>query len=272
MDFTNILFRCSQLGHLMTEPRSKAAKDAGELSETTKTHLIDVYVQNKYGRQTDISNKYITKGLMVEEDSITLYSRVKKTFFKKNEKHLSNEFIKGTPDLFTGHTIGQAEIIIDIKSSWDIFTYFRNHTKGVSDLYYWQLQGYMALTGAQSAKLAFCLVDTPGTLILDAQRKLMWQMNAGTEENEDYKKACEELEVAMIFSDIPMSERVMEFDIKRDNEGIEKLYSKVKKAREFLNELEQSLNPSLLLATHDEEINATIIEPVNFLSKLKKIS
>lgn len=256
----------------MTEPRTKAAKDAGELSEGTKTHLIDVYVQNKYGRQTDISNKYITKGLMVEEDSITLYSRVKKTFFKKNEKHLFNQFIKGTPDLFTGLMIEQAESIIDIKSSWDIFTYFRNHTKGVSDIYYWQLQGYMALTGAQSAKLAFCLVDTPETLILDAKRKLMWQMNAGTEENEDYKKACEELEIAMIFSDIPMNERVLEFDVERDNEGIEKLYSKVHRSRQFLNELEASLNPSIILATHDEEVNATIIEPVNILSKLKKIS
>jgi hypothetical protein len=245
----------------MVEPRTKAAKDAGELSETTKTHLIDVFVQNKYGRQTDISNKYITKGLMVEEDSITLYSRVKKTFFKKNEKHLSNEFIKGTPDLFTGLQIEEAEMIIDIKSSWDIFTYFRNHSKGISDLYYWQLQGYMALTGAKSAKLAFCLVDTPETLILDAQRKLMWQMNAGTEENEDYKKACQELEVAMIFSDIPMTERVMEFDVKRDEAGINLLYEKVKKARKYLNELEASLNP-VMLATHDSEVNATIVEQI----------
>lgn len=262
MDFSKTLFRCSSLGHLMTEPKSKAAKDAGELSEGAKTHLIDVYVQNKYGRRTDISNKYITKGLMVEEDSITLYSRVKKTFFKKNEEHLSNEFIKGTPDLFTGTEIRKAESIIDIKSSWDIFTYFRNYTKGASDLYNWQLQGYMALTGAKSAKLAFCLVDTPETLIMDAKRKLMWQMNAGTEENEDYKKACDELDVSMIFSDIPMSERVMEFDIERDQDGIEKLYSKITKARAFLNELENSLNPSLLIAAHDKEVNAVIIEKV----------
>lgn len=262
MDFSNILFRCSQLGHLMVEPRTKTAKDAGELSETTKTHLIDVYVQNKYGRQTDISNKYITKGLMVEEDSITLYSRVKKTFFKKNERHLFNEFIKGTPDLFTGLEVEQADMIIDIKSSWDIFTYFRNHSKGVSDMYYWQLQGYMALTGAKSAKLAFCLVDTPETLILDAQRKLMWQMNAGTQEIEDYKKACEELEVSMVFSDIPMSERVMEFDIQRNDAGINLLYSKITKARAYLNDLENSLNPSTLLATLDSQVNATIVEQI----------
>lgn len=31
-------------------------------------------------------------------------------------------------------------------------------------------------------------------------------------------------------------------------------------------------NPSLMLASHDEEVSATIIEPINILSKLKKIS
>lgn len=260
MNFATTLFRCSALGYLLVEPRTKAAKEAGELSETTKTNLIDIYVSAKYGRQTDITNKYITKGLMVEEDSITLYSRVKKTFFKKNEKHLSNEFIKGTPDLFTGSEIEKAETIIDIKSSWDIFTFFRNIPKGVNDMYYYQLQGYMALTGAKSAKLAFCLIDTPETMIMDAKRRLMWQMNAGTEENEDYKNACDELDLKMTYSDIPLKEKVIEYDIERNDADIDRIYDKVKKAREFLNQIEMSLNPDMVLAIYDSEINATIIE------------
>jgi hypothetical protein len=79
----------------MTESRTK-----NDLSETTKTHLIDVYVANRYGRQEDIQSKFIEKGLAVEEDSITLYSRIKKDFYKKNEDHLKNSWIKGTPDLY----------------------------------------------------------------------------------------------------------------------------------------------------------------------------
>lgn len=66
--------RCSSIGYIMTEPRS-----GNGLSETTKTHLVDLYVANKYGRNTDTFNKYVQKGLAVEEDSITLYSRVKNT-------------------------------------------------------------------------------------------------------------------------------------------------------------------------------------------------
>lgn len=255
MNFSNILFRCSSLGYLMTESRSKS----DPLSETTKTHLIDVYVQNKYGRQTDISNKYIEKGLMVEEDSITLYSRVKKTFFKKNEEHLSNEFIKGTPDLFTGIEITSADTIIDIKSSWDIYTFFRVHTQQINKMYYWQLQGYMALTGAKKAKLVYCLVNTPETIILDEERKLFYKMNAGTTENPDYIKACEELRNAMQFDDIRMNERVIELEVERNEDDIAALYKRVVASRYYLNALEIAINPSAVVAEYDKDVNATIV-------------
>jgi hypothetical protein len=258
MNFSTILFRCSSLGHIMTESRSKS----DPLGETCKTHLIDVYVQNKYGRQTDITNKYIEKGLQVEEDSITLYSRVKKNFFKKNELHLHNEFIKGTPDLFTGLEIHGADSIIDIKSSWDIYTFFRVHTKDLNKMYYWQLQGYMALSGAKSAKLVYCLVNTPETFLLDEKRKLFYRMNAGTEENPDYVKACEELEKAMSFDDIPMSERVIEFEIARNDADIEALYKRVIECRKYLCQLETKLNPQGIIAEHFADLNTTILKAI----------
>jgi len=233
----NVLFRCSSLGHLMTEPISKADKEAGNLSESAKTNLIDIYVRETYGRQTDISSKFIEKGLMVEEDSITLYSRVKKNFFKKNEEHLSNEFLRGTPDLFTGKSIDTADCIIDIKSSWDIFTFFRAKHKKINPLYYWQLQGYMALTGAKKATLAYCLVNTPDAFIQDEKRKVFYKMNIATEDNEVYQEACKHLDLAMTYEDIPMEDRIAEFHIERDEAGIERLYQKVEKAREYLNQM-----------------------------------
>lgn len=260
MDFSNIQFRCSSLGHLLTDPKSAADKKAGNLSESAKTHLIDVYVANKYGRQSDIHNKYIEKGLMVEEDGITLYSRVKKNFFKKNEEHLRNSFIMGTPDLFTGLEIKSADTIIDIKCSWDIYTFFRVLTKDINALYYWQLQGYMALTDAKKATLAYCLIDTPDPLILDEKRKLMWKMGAGTDENPEYLEACEELDKAMKFGDIDMKEKVIEFEIERNEEDINTIYAKVEKGREFLNAFEKERFPDVLIAEFDSSVNAVIIQ------------
>lgn len=238
MDISKTLIRCSSLGHIMTEPRNKADKEAGNLSETAKTHLIDIYVSEKYGRKTDLQNKYIKKGLLVEEDSITLYSRIKGWFFKKNEYYLSNKYIKGTPDLYIGSTIQKAKHIIDIKSSWDIFTFFRNKIKDVNDLYYWQMQGYMYLTGAKTASLAYCLIDTPAVLVEDEKRKLMWKMGVATSENSEFKEACNELERLMIYDDIPINERLIEFKINRNNEDIKKIKLKVRKSREFLKTLQ----------------------------------
>ena len=74
-------------------PELEKVKDLVKLSETTKTHLIDKFVSYKYGRNTDIKNKYITKGLEVEEDSITLFSQYSKTFYRKNEERLTNVVI-----------------------------------------------------------------------------------------------------------------------------------------------------------------------------------
>ena len=149
----------------MTQPRAKGE----ELSETCKTYLTEVYVNERFKRRKEISNRYIEKGLAVEEDSITLYSRVKKVPFFKNEQRFSNDYIIGTPD----HV---GEFVLDIKSSWDIFTFTNTTREDLNKNYYWQLQGYMALTGKREARLAYCLVDTPDQLIEDEKRKLAWKM------------------------------------------------------------------------------------------------
>jgi hypothetical protein len=242
MQTENIKIRCSSIGKLMTEPKLKADKEAGNLSETTKSYLVDVYVTEKYGREPEIHSKYIEKGLAVEDDSITLYSRLKKAFYKKNETKLSNEYIKGTPDLYEGEAITSAEVVIDIKSSWDVFSFFRAKTKDVNSDYYYQLQGYLALTGAHTAKLVYCLVDTPEILINDEKRRLMYKMGVATDLNEDYIQASEELDKALRFDDIPMAERIYEVVIPRDEDVITKIYDKVKKARLYLAELENNLN------------------------------
>ena len=226
-----IKFRCSSLGHLMTEPRSKSEA----ISETTKTHLIDVYVSEVYGRKTEIFNKYISKGNQVEEDSITLFSRVNKEFFTKNEKHLSNDYIKGTPDLFQGASIDNADKIIDIKSSWDIFTYFRTRGKDMNKMYYWQLMGYIALTGAQSATLAYCLVDTPDTLLNDEKRKLHWKMGLIDDNHPDFIEACEEIDRLGKYNDIQLKDRVYTIHVERNESDINRIYQRVMEAREWMN-------------------------------------
>lgn len=223
MNANNIKFRCSSLGHIMTEPRSKSEV----ISETAKIHLVDVFVSAKYGRNTDIQTKYTNKGLMVEEDSLTLYSLYKKQFFKKNDERFENNWISGCPDI-TNH-------VRDIKSSWDIFTFFRTKSKKLNPLYFWQLHGYMDLLDDDKAILAYCLIDTPDSIVFDEKRKLQYKMNVIDDANEDFQKACSEIDRLMKYSDIPMNEKIIEIEIKRDQKAIDLMHKRVDYCREWMN-------------------------------------
>lgn len=225
--FDNYLFRASQVGRLMTASRTK-----DPIGETCKKYLHEVYIKEVYGRDKDIMNKYIMKGLQCEEDSLTLYSRAIKTPFFKNDKWLSNEFISGTPDVITDTEV------IDMKSSWSIHTFFDVLTDSLNKNYFYQLQCYMALTGLKSAKLVYCLVSTPDALILDEIQKLKWKMGVSDPDaNEVFQQAAAYLETTMKYEDIPLEKRYIEFTIEYDQSVIDQIYEKVSLCRSYLNQL-----------------------------------
>lgn len=230
--FSDYKFHPSSLGLIMTESRTKEA-----LGETCKSHLMECYVSKKYDRYKDVTNKYIEKGLLAEEDSIDLYSVVKGAYFEKNKEVVENDYFIGTPDLFVGTSIRDAQIIIDLKTNWNIFTFFEVMSKSMDKKYFWQLQAYMDLTGAKLAKLVYCLVDTPLKLIDDEKSKLKWTMGViDPEHDENYLKACERVEKNGTYSlDIPAEDRYIEFTVPRDQERIDQAHERVKECREFLN-------------------------------------
>lgn len=240
MDWSNVLIRCSSIGDLMTEPKLKADKEAGELSKTAKTALKKMYANIKYGREQDIVTKQMQKGIEVEEESITLLCRVLKKMLRKNETRLSNEFITGLPDIFEGESIENADEITDIKSSYDLFTFLPKIGEPLDSDYYYQLQGYMALSGAKKASIAYCLVDTPDHIIAGEKYKLFKAMNVISEESPEYIKEALKIERNMLFGDIPKEERVLIFPVERNEEVIEQIYDKVRKARLFLQEFEKT--------------------------------
>lgn len=228
----NILFRCSSLGHIMTEPKSK--KDL--LSEACKGHLADLFISAKYGRRNDIVSRYMEKGTEVEEDSLTLYSRYKKVLYMKNSERFENEYICGTPDIILVDGARPTEII-DIKSSWDIHSFYRAKSKELNKMYYWQLMGYMALTGAMFGRIAYCLVNTPDRFIEAEKRSLWYKMGQPSGDNDEWIEACREIDLNMVYDDIPMQERVFdEFVVSADEDQIDHIYSRVIACREWMNE------------------------------------
>jgi len=224
--FENYKFHCSSLGSLMTNPRSGSG-----LSETCKGELLKIWICKKYGRTKPDTNKYIEKGLAQEEEGISLYSLAQSTFFKKNIEVYENEFIIGTPDLI------HANIVRDIKCSWNIFTFFDVFRKPINKDYAYQLNGYWDLIpGCQGGKLVYTLVNTPLEILEQEKSKLRYRMGLiDPEANGVYNMAVEEIEKNGTFDDIPMKERWIEFEIAKMDMG--EVYERVPIWREFLTNL-----------------------------------
>lgn len=287
MNADEIKFRCSSLGHLMAdgnkitdiqlaelltlESKEKRTvnqeeklknlihkRDNPELSEGVKTHLVDIFVSASYNRFSEVSAKQLDKGNDTEEDSITIVSCITGKLFKKNTETIQNEFIKGTPDLFTGESILDAETIRDTKSSWDAYSFFRAKYKPLNPLYYWQGTGYMALSGAKECSIDYCLNNTPVNLVRNLLIKESYNHDGRTPawielqtianhvyDKKTFDEYIEGFEVKIEdqnanavykgFVEIPLKERHFNFEFKRSESEIKRAYTRIKECREYMN-------------------------------------
>lgn len=217
--------RCSAIGRIMTSPRSK-----GEvLSQTTKSYIKELVLEHKYGIRKEINSRYLDKGNMVENESIELTEKVLDLdLIVKNESYFENEFICGTPDIIMGDTI------IDVKSSWSAhtFPFFLDEELPNKD-YYYQLQGYMALTGATKGMVVYCLINTPEEIVLDEIRRTSWSRHEldVTEETEAEVRQQHE------FDHIPEVNRVKAYYIERNEDVIQAIYERVNECKIYYNRL-----------------------------------
>ena len=143
----SIKFRCSAVGLLMTEPKLKADKEAGNLSETAKSYIESLYLKNVFGYKEIVQTDEMLKGILTESDSLKLVHEVLGGDFRfKNRELLENDYIKGTPDIIL------KDCIEDIKSSFTIKTFYNSE---ITTLYEWQLRAYMWLTNRKKARLIY---------------------------------------------------------------------------------------------------------------------
>jgi hypothetical protein len=233
MNWNEILIRASSVGYLMSEPVTKADKEAGVLSKTAQKHLLDVYISEKYNRRRDIQTKQMKKGIEVEQESIDLLSMYLKKPFVKNTERFSNKYITGLPDIID-------DGIIDIKSSYDLWTFLGNIPDKLDNLYYWQMQSYMWLTGKTKATIAYCLVNTPDNIIQQEKYYLLKKLDVISEESPEFVKEAMKIELNMKFDDIAMNERILMFDVSRNEDDILRIEQKIEKARLFLQDIENT--------------------------------
>lgn len=201
----DILFRCSSLGKLMTEPKLKSEA----LSVGAKTYIRQLAAESIFGVDFEVSSKPMEKGIECEPDAIALLNQVRGLSLLKNTERRHNGYFVGECDLFnaerrSGH---------DTKCSWSLATFPICTTDCEDNLYEYQMRGYMALWDAEEWSVDYCMVNTPERLI-------------------GYEA------VTMHYVDhIPAHQRITSWTVARDLEIEAKMIEKVKAARLYYAEV-----------------------------------
>lgn len=218
---SKIKFRCSSLSDIMTNGRSKTEI----LGDTAKSQCLKTFLQYKYGYYEEIHTDAMMKGKLLESEAIGLLNQFTGVFNKKNKERRSNDYIKGECDV-----LGKNGIIYDIKISENIRTFF--DVEDVSKNYYWQAQGYMELWQIPNYKLTYVLMPDSDEMIERKLSRLSYHLIG-----DDYEKAKKQIiSNNEVINQISLNERIKIFDIKHNQEDINRLYERVEVCREYIRE------------------------------------
>jgi len=213
MNLPEFKIRCSAIGQIMTNSRTK-----GQLSKTAQSYVETWIKEQIYKRRKLVTTKYMDKGNMVENESISFAGRVLNADITKNEQRYENELLIGTPDVIT------EDYVIDVKNSWDCFTFPLFYENVPNKDYFYQAQGYMALTGLSHYKLIYTLLDTPDSLI---EREFKYASELDFDSfAKDYR-----------YNEIDEAYRIRIFEIERDDDVIDAINGRVIECREYINNL-----------------------------------
>lgn len=197
------------------------------IGKTGESYLNRWMIEQIFERRQEFSNKYTQKGDLAENGSIEF---IKESLgldgIKKYEgKEFMSEFMRGTPDVIMN------DVIIDVKNSWDCFT-FPFFAKEVPNMdYYWQAQVYMDLVGIDKYLLIYILSDTPQYLI--ERESFYWCKENGYEDKEG--DMLRRFENRMTYSDIEDKDRIRVFEIDKNQEDIDLIKERVEVARNYIN-------------------------------------
>lgn len=204
-----------------------------KLTDGAKTHLINVYAAHVHGVRRRVFSKYLEKGNILEEEAITMYCMLKDTFAVKNKERKDNDWNTGEIDF------RDEGIICDTKVSWDLITFLNNmlieKENQRKSQYFWNMQVYMSLWGEDMSKLIYCLIPTPKHLV-DKEIGALRYSFVGTDQ--EYQDECDNIvKMHNVAETMELRQRIIEFDIERDEELIYMIPPIVNSARKFLNNL-----------------------------------
>jgi hypothetical protein len=214
------------------------------LGESAIEYLMEYYAYKTEGiipLDKELSSiPQLEKGKIVEADSIVLLSRVDKMVYEKNAEQVHNDYFTGEPDVFSGPSIYEAEIIIDMKNCWDYPGFLKSWHKPIEPAYNDQVNGYCDITGAPLGYIVRTIMTMPPTEMEKIKWKLLNMMGGGTTESEEFQAIWQTLYRSMDVERIPIHKRVFKRPVEPwTNERKQAIYDRVKFCREWLHKFDE---------------------------------
>lgn len=230
-------------------------KGEDELSSGIITHLDDVFRAVFWKRRRHLSNKYLEKGLLTEQDILDLASKQDGDFYIKNGDRFANEFIDGEWDNYSVK-------VRDTKSNYDLKTF---DEADLSKLYENQLKGYSWLVKDKynldyypEAELVYGLVNNPLHHITNEITRQFYAHGNPSDDNDKWIEVKRQIERNMIFDidlfkrdyphyifenevldfDIPAQFRLKKFQVTTTQEDIDNIKRRVLMCRIYLTQKE----------------------------------
>ena len=227
LDFSNYKFRCSSLGKIVSK--------SGNLTQTTKTFLLELWIKEKFCIEKDINSKYLEKGISCESDGRSILQKVfyRDEFVSKNKIRLENDFLSGEYDYFSNTD----NTVTDIKNAWDLFSF---HKAELTHDYKWQLKGYAMLLGIKKCRLLYCLNDMPDFLLCEEEKKMFYNGKFLSTESQEFLSACQDLRKKYTYGYLKLEERFKYWHFECTNQDIDEIKKSVELSRKYLIELENN--------------------------------
>lgn len=240
--------------------KSLQRKESGEdeLSSGIITHLDDVFRAVFWRRRRHVSNKYLEKGLLSEQQILDLASKADNEFYIKNSERYSTEYLEGEWDNFY-------KKIRDVKANYDLKTF---DEADLSSLYEWQIKGYsimakeiFKLDHLPDGELIYGLTNNPEHHIKNEITRQFYAHGNPNDDDEKWIQVKRQTERNMIFDidmfkkdypyyhfeneildfDIPDVFRLKKFDVFTSQDDFENIKRRVLMCRIYLTQKEISV-------------------------------
>lgn len=240
----------------------KKQKGEDELPPGAITHLDDIFRSQFWKRRRHLTNKYLDKGLLCEQDILDLLSKIDNEFYIKNDEHFQNDYIQGSWDNYLVK-------IRDTKANYDLKTF---EEAELSKLYEWQIHGYSFLAkdhykleNYPDGELVYGLVNSPHHHIANEITREFYANGCPDDDNENWIEIKRQIERNHIFDkslfqrdnpayvfqnevwsyDIPAQFRIKKFEVSTKEEDVEHIKRRTLMSRIYLCKKEIEIYNSL---------------------------